>query len=218
MKRLFGHRIFYASVFAALTAQLFAGTFADAQNVLGFYQLDWSGPINNSAGTTDTEDNWVANSYTARSGATHIASISLPIADTFTNQAISALIYSGVDYTNPQAGPGLVLLSETDTTFSSTPGTLLTVELNTPVDLNVGDIFYAAVLMPGVPPLTYPFFFDSSRDLGQSFYDVGLSLGAPYDINQGSANITPFGGTHPVVGAAVPAGTLALWVNATTSP
>jgi hypothetical protein len=220
MKRPFGQRRFYLSILGAFLALLFASTCAEAQTVLGFYQLDWSGPVNNSAGSTDTEDNWVANSYTARSGGTHLASITLPIADTFTNQPISALIYYGLDYTDPQAGPGLMLLSETDTTFSSTPGTLLTIKLTNPVDLNAGDNFYAAVLIPGVPANKYPFYIDTNRQpsIGQSFFDVGLTSGAPYDINQGSANITPFGGNHPVVGTAVPAGTLALWVNATTSP
>jgi hypothetical protein len=203
-------------VLGACVALLFTGAFAHSQ---GFYQHDWSGPINNSAGDTDTQDNWVANSFTARSGATHIASISLPIADSFTNQPISALIYRGIDYTDPTIGPGLTLLSQTNTTFTSVAGTILTVKLDTPVDLNVGDNFYAAVLIPGVPPLKYPFYNDKSRgDLGQSFFDVGLTSGAPYDIDQGSANITPFGGKHPVVGQAVPAGTLALWVNATTAP
>jgi hypothetical protein len=218
MKPPFAQSSVYLSILGALTALALTGPFAHAQ---GFYQLDWSGPINNSAGTTDTEDNWVSNSYTARSGATHIASISLPIADTFTNHPISAFIYLGNDYTNPQVG--LTLLSETDMMFSSTPGTILTIKLSNPVDLNVGDNFYVAVLIPSVPPLTYPFYIDTSRTNAgggaiQSFFDVGLTMGAPFDVNQGSANITPFGGMHPVVGMAVPAGTLALWVNASFSP
>jgi hypothetical protein len=215
VKSPFGRRTIYLYVFGACMAVLLPGTFVHAQ---GFYQNDWSGAINNSAGLTDTQDNWVANSFQTRSGATHIVSVSLPIGDSFTNQPISALIYTGINYTDPTVGPGLTLLSQTDTTFTSVAGTILTVKLDTPVDLNVGDIFYAAVLIPGVPPLKYPFYFDRNRDLGQSFFDVGVTSGAPYDINQGSANITPFGGTHAVVGQAIPAGTLALWVNATTAP
>jgi hypothetical protein len=212
VKPLFARRTFYLSILGVVIALPFTATFAHAQ---GFYQDDWSGPFNNSAGDTDTQDNWVANSFTVRSGSTHIASITLPIADTFTNQAITALIYKGSDYVDP--GAGLTLLSQTDTTFTSVAGTLLTINLANPVDLNVGDNFYAAVLIPGVPPLKYPFYIDKNRVLGQSFFDVGLTSGAPYDINQGVANITTFGDTHPVVGNAVPAGTLALWVNATTA-
>jgi hypothetical protein len=215
MQPPFTRRRLLESALGACVALLFAGTWAHAQ---GFYQNDWTGRINTSASDSDTQDNWVANSFTARSGATHIASLSLPIGAAFTNQAISALIYKGIDYTDPTIGPGLTLLSQTDTTFSSVAGTILTVKLDTPVDLNVGDNFYAAVLIPGVPPDKFPFWYDKDHVPGQSFFDVGLTSGAPYDVNQGSANITPFGGTHPVVGQAVPAGTLALWVNATTNP
>ena len=212
MKPPLGRRTFDQSLWGVFIALLLTGTLAHAQ---GFYQNDWTGPINNSAGDSDTQDNWVANSFTVRSGSTHIASITLPIADSFNNQPITALIYKGSDYVDPTAG--LTLLSQTDTTFTSVAGTILTINLTNPLDLNVGDDFYAAVLIPGVPPLKYPFYVDKNRDIGQSFFDVGLTSGAAYDVNQGSANITPFGGTHPVVGNAVPAGTLALWVNATTA-
>src|SRR5690349_15215434 len=127
MKPEFKRRRLFEVVFGACMA-LFAATSAHSQ---GFYQNDWSGPINNSQGDTDTQDNWVANSFTARSGATHIASITLPIADSFTNQPISALIYTGINYTDPTVGPGLTLLSQTDTTFTSLAGTLLTIKLTT---------------------------------------------------------------------------------------
>jgi hypothetical protein len=104
--------------------------------------------------------------------------------------------------------------------------------LNTPVDFKAGDVFYAAALIPGVqgyaPGVSngrFPFYEDDSTlspyptALGQSFYDVGLTLSGPYDVNQGSANITVLGGTHPVVGPEInDPGNLALWVHANAGP
>jgi hypothetical protein len=224
MKRQFGRRSFYLTVLGAFTALLFTGTDAPAQRL---YNLDWAERFNDSAGN-ETEDNWVANSYTAASGATHIVSISFPINDAFTDQKISGLIYQGFDLNDPTAGGGLILLSQTDTTFTSTRGDIVTITLKTPVDLNVGDFFYAAVLIPGVPSNKFPFANDTAgaglmtQPLGRSFFDVGLTFGGPYDINQlpaNSANITVFGGVHPVMmgapGDVQSPGNLALWVKAT---
>src|SRR5438270_5547891 len=119
MNRPFGRRNLYLSVAGAFTVLLFTGTFAHAQH---FFQLDWGQGFNNSA-SSDTEDNWVANSFpVSNADRTHIVSISLPIGDTFTNQPISGLIYQGYDLQDPTAGGGLVLKARTDTTFTSTPG------------------------------------------------------------------------------------------------
>jgi hypothetical protein len=59
-----------------------------------------------------------------------------------------------------------------------------------------------------------------TQALGQSFFDVALTVGGTYDLDQlpaNSANITVFGGVHPVLGNApgdVQApGNLPLWVN-----
>jgi len=167
-----------------------------------------------------------------QSSYTHIVAISLPIGSDFTNQAISGLIYQGFDLHDPTAGGGLVLVSKTDTTFTNKGGDVITITLNTPVDFQVGDIFYAAVLIPGVPGYIpgvsngrFPFYADDPaylpmpKALGRSFFDVGLTLSGPYDVNQGSANITVLGGTHPVVGAGVQdRGNLALWVHANAGP
>jgi hypothetical protein len=210
---------------------MFTGTFAHAQHL---YQLNWGEVFNNSAGS-DTEDNWVANSYTVSAAdRTRILSISAPIGltttDIYTNQPISALIYLGFDVYDPTANGGLVLMHRTDTTFTTTnPGEVVTVTLDTPVDFNVGDIMYAALLVPGVPGTSFLWCDDigtgsglggllQTQPLQRSFFDVGLAMSAPWDPSQGSANITVLGGIHPVVGIAQDAGNLALWVNATATP
>src|SRR6266849_979505 len=101
MNRQFGRRSFYPSVLCAFAALLFTSTFARAQYL---YNQDWAGRFNNSV-TTETEDNWVANSYKVPSTARqHLVSISLPIADASTNQPISAFFYHECDLNDPTAG------------------------------------------------------------------------------------------------------------------
>jgi hypothetical protein len=218
MNRLSGRRSFYRKVLGACAALLFAHTFAHGQ-AFPTYQLDWTAPFNNSATGADTEDNWVANSFTALSDATKIVSVSLPIVYSFTEQPITALIYQGFDLMDPTAGGGLMLMAQQDATFSHTPGTfsIVTVTFDNPVTFNPGDIFYAAVLIRDVPPDKYPFLLNGTSLRGQSFFDVGLTLGGSYDINQlpaYSANVTPLGGVHPVLGGGIQdAGTLTLWAN-----
>jgi len=230
MNRQFGRRSFYPSVLCAFAALLFTSTFARAQYL---YNQDWAGRFNNSV-TTETEDNWVANSYKVPSTARqHLVSISLQIADASTNQPISAFFYHECDLNDPTAGGGLILLSQTDTTFTSTRGDIITITLNPDVFLSVNDIFYAAVLIPGVPGDVFPFHYDraggstanglpdkGTKPFGRSFFDVGLTVGGPFDVTkQVSANITVFGGVHPVMGGnpgdVQSPGNLALWVKAT---
>jgi len=204
---------------------LFTGTFARAQH---FFQLDW-GQLFNNTSNSDTEDNWVANSFPiSNSDRTHVVSVTLPIGDTFTNQPISALIYLGQDLQDPTAGGGLVLKSRTDTTFNSTPGTIVTVTLDTPADFKVGDIVYVAVMIPGVPPTKFPFYSDTgtgsglggllkTTPLGRSFFDAATTIGGTWDVNQGSDFITVLGGIHPILGAGIQdPGNLALWAYATS--
>jgi hypothetical protein len=89
--------------------------------------------------------------------------------------------------------------------------------------LNAGDIFYAAVLIRGVPANKFPFYLDTAATgplmtvaVGRSFFDAGLTFSGPYDVNQGSANVTVMGGAHPVLGGGIQdAGNLALWANGT---
>lgn len=205
------------SILGAFTALLLTSAFAHGQ---AYYRLEWNERFNNSATSSDTQDNWVANSYTASaaSGA-NIVSVSLPIGDTFTDKPITALIYKGADLMDPTAGGGLMLLGRKDTTFSSTAGagTIVTVTFDTPIALNDGDVFYAAVLIPQVPADHFPFRSDTRVTSGRSFFDTGLTFGGAYDVNQlpdNSANITPLGGTHPVVGPGIQdAANLALWAN-----
>jgi hypothetical protein len=213
MKRQLGRRSFLLTMLSALTALVFTSTFAHGQI---FHALDWSERFNNSAGTSDVQDNWVANSYTSTNGES-VVSITFPIGDSFTNQPISALIYQGFDLMDPTAGGGLMLMGQKDTTLSGTPG-IVTITFDSPIKFNAGDIFYAAVLMPGVPPNKFPFYNDANyASRMRSFFDTGLTFGGPYDIHQlpdNSANITPLGGSHPVVGPGIQsAGALALWVN-----
>jgi hypothetical protein len=207
-------RSFYPSVLGAVAALLLTGTLAQAQT---FHALDWSERFNDSAGTSDVQDNWVANSYTASSNGESIISITLPIGDTFTNKPVSALIYAGFDTMDPTAGGGLMLMGQKDTTFTSVQGTILTITFDNPVTLPASQIFYAAVLIPQVPPDHFPFYNDSHYVRSQSFFDIGLTFGGMYDIHQlpdNSANITPLGGNHPIDGPGIQsAGSLALWVN-----
>jgi hypothetical protein len=231
MEPHFGRRSFYLGALGAFAVMLFTSTSARAQSAL--YQLDWGNIFNNSAGSADTQDNWVANSYTVNSSGTHIVSIVLPMAGSypdhegFVNQRITALIYKGADLNDPTAGGGLILLSQTDTTITTKFGDIVTITLNTPVDLNVDDVFYAAVLLRGVPADKYPFYSDvagggynlGTTALGRSFFDVGLTSGGAYDVNQlpaNSTNVTVLGGSHPILGPGIQdLGNLALWVNAT---
>ncbi len=220
---------FCFSLLAVLAAQLCTGTFARAQS---FYELAWRHTYNMSVGS-ETEDNWVANSFKARSG-THLVSVSFPIAADFTNQPVSVFMYAGFDLQDPTAGGGLVLLGQTNTTFTATVGDIVTIPLNTPIDVNTGDIFYAAVMIPGVPGGNsgkFPFYVAiqdaalGTTPLGQSFFDVGpgdpgSGQGGTFDITtQVIANITPFGSVHPVLGGGptdvVDPGNLALFVKGT---
>jgi hypothetical protein len=229
MSRNCGRRSFYLGVVCAFAALLFTGTFAHAQHM---FQLDWGSGFNNSFGQTDVQDNWAANSFPiSNADRTHVVSISLPLLDTFTNQPITGLIYQGFDLLDPTAGGGLVLRARKDTTFSSTPGTVVTITLDTPVDFNynstTNEIMYVAVMIPGVPLDKFPFYCDTgagsglggllkTTPLGRSFFDVATTAGGAWDVNQGSDFITVLGGTHPVLGAGIQRpGNLALWAYGT---
>jgi hypothetical protein len=222
---------FCVSLLGAVALLMSSETFAHAQHL---FNLDWGEAFNNSA-NGEVEDNWVANSFTiSGTDRTHIVAIILPIFATFNNQPISALIYQGVDMNDPTQG--LTLLQRTDTTITTTSGQIVTLTLDTPVDFNVGDIMYAAVLIPGIDPPdannlsgVFPFYLDvgtgsglggllQTQPLQQSFFDVGATMGGAWDPSQGVANITVMGGTHPVVGVAQDPGNLALWVYGTAAP
>jgi hypothetical protein len=171
--------------------------------------------FNNSQGV-ETEDNLVANSFQIAAGTPTLQSISFLLSGNYTNRAISALIYTGSSLTNPHAGSGLTLVSETDTTFTGTNGTFVTIPLAAPVTLPVGQVYWAALLMRGVPGTEFPFNIDVDNPLGRSWFDVGPSQGAPYNVNN-TSNARVLGATdHPVVpGFVQAAGNLMVRVNAT---
>jgi hypothetical protein len=173
--------------------------------------------FNNSQGV-ETEDNWVANSFQIAAGTETLTSISFLLSGNYTNRPITALIYTGTSLTDPHAGSGLTLVSETDTAFSGTNGTFVTIPLAKPVTLPVGQVYWAALLMRGVPGNQFPFNEDRDKPLGRSWFDVGPTQGGAYDVNN-TSNARVFGATdHPVVpGGVQDPGNLMLRVNATGS-
>ncbi len=196
------------------------------------YQLDrWPPPSgdsweifnNSSQPTMETEDCWVANSFQAVDGANHITAISFRIGQAFSNQPVMAAIYTGSSLTDPA---GLMRLghSTTSATISGAANSVQTITLATPVDLHTGQVFYAAVLLRGVPGSVFPFTSDADRTnpgasplpLGRSFFDVGASQGASYDLDN-TSRVTVLGGSHPVVGIAQSASNLVLTATGTTS-
>jgi hypothetical protein len=214
-------------VVGVVAVLLGAGTIALADVV---YQDDmWPPPdgweiFNNSEGT-ETEDNWVANSFQVVPEGTRLLSISFRVGQALSNQDVSAVIYLGADLYDPSAGGGLVRIATTDVTVTAAANTVVTIPLDNPVDLNEGDIFYAALLMPSIRGNLFPFTMDydftnpgnSPPFLGQSFFDVGPNQGDPYDLDM-TQNATVAGGIHPVVGFAMDAGNYVIQVNATTTP
>jgi hypothetical protein len=211
---------------AVVAVLLGAGTIALADAV---YQDDmWPPPppdnyeIFNNSETTETEDNWVANSFQVVPEGTRLMSITFQLSARLTNQPVSAVIYMGADLYDPSAGGGLVRIATTNVTLTSTGGPV-TIPLDNPVDLNEGDIFYAALLMPSIPGNVFPFTMDydftnpglSPPFLGQSFFDVGPNQGDPYDLDM-TQNATVAGGIHPVVMMAQDAGNFVIRVNAIT--
>jgi hypothetical protein len=180
------------------------------------YQLDdgTSEERFNNSDTNETEDNWVANSFQVAAGGETIKSVTFLSGESYTNRPITVLIYTGTSLTDPHAGGGLVRISTTDTTFSGASGTWVTIPLGAPVTLPVGQIYWAAILLRGVPGNQFPLNEDRDNPLGRSWFDVGgPHEGDPYDLNN-TSRATVFGGNHPVVSFAQDAGNLMLRVIA----
>src|SRR5262249_45493614 len=171
--------------------------------------------FNNTQGG-ETEGHWVPNSFQVAAGTQTLTSISFLLSGSYTNRAITALIYTGTSLTDPHAGSGLTLVSQTDTTFSGTNGTFVTIPLALPVTLPVVQVYWAALLMRGVPGDQFPFNEDRDNPLGRSWFDVGPTQGGAYNVNN-TNNARVFGATnHPVVpGGVQDPGNLMLRVNAT---
>jgi hypothetical protein len=79
----------------------------------------------------------------------------------------------------------------------------------------VGQVYWAALLIRGVPGNQFPFSDDTDNPLGRSWFDVGPTQGGPFDVMD-TSNARVFGATdHPVVpGNVQAAGNLILRVNA----
>ena len=140
------------------------------------------------------------------SGGTRLQSISFLLGTSLTNKSVTATIYTGSSLTNPQAGTGLsrIVASTNTVSVSGAGGTFQTIPLASPVDLAVGQDFYAALLMPAVLGTVFPFTCDAGvtppvTPLGHSFFDVGPTKSAAYNLDV-TTNATVLGGTHPVVG------------------
>jgi hypothetical protein len=222
MKQGLGLKNFAAVVVGVVAIVMSAGGVARAQYL---YRTDSNpaGESFNNSELTDTEDNWVANAYQVVPQGTRLLSIQYPIGTfcgcAFSNQPVTALIYIGSSLTDPCAGGGLYELQRVQTTISGGSGDTVTINLNTPIDLNVGDIFYAALLIRQIPPNIFPFDNDTIAPLGHSFFDVGYYQGGPYDLDVQHWAMTVNGGTHPVVDSGVQSpGNTFLRVNATTTP
>jgi len=151
----------------------------------------------NNSDTTEVEDNWVANSYTVIAGGTRLVSIDFTLGSftgvPYVNHPATLAIYRGSDIHNPHAGGGLVLLQSNDVMITANPGQTVTLSLGSPVDLNVGDVFYAAMLIRNVPGDQFPFNLQTvGTILGQGWWDVGPGTGpsrvhtGPYDLNNTS--------------------------------
>src|SRR5262249_44132759 len=152
------------SVFGIWTALLGNGTFARAELT---YQLDDGSreeQFNNSSGN-DTEDNWVANSFRIVPGGEMLTGITFQVGGSnFNNQAITALIYTGTSLTDPHAGGGLVRVSTTNTTFSGNNFQFVTIPIE-PLTLPDDQVFWAALLIRGVPANVLPWSNDRDNPL-----------------------------------------------------
>jgi hypothetical protein len=176
--------------------------------------------FNNSQGT-ETEDCWVANSFTVAASGTHLTSLSFVIGSALTNQQVTVALYTGTSLTSP-AGLSRIVSSTNTTSVTGVGESVATVAFGSPVDLPVGQIFYAALLIRTVPGTLFPFADDSGNaaspaPLGRSFFDVGATQGGTYDLDV-TSRATVLGGSHPVVTQAQSAGNAAIRVNAIPAP
>jgi hypothetical protein len=183
--------------FGILTALLGASPLVHAQSA---YQLDDGSReerFNNSSGN-DTEDNWVANSFRVTPFQNVLTGITFQLGENYTNRPITALIYTGTSLTDPHAGSGLTRVSTTTTTVTGTNGQFVTIPID-PLTLPVDQVFWAALLLRGVPANQFPFSNDLDNPLGRSWFDVGPAQGAPYNVDN-TNNARVFGAmNHPVV-------------------
>jgi hypothetical protein len=225
----FDARLRLPSRFGALVpalALLLAASVAQAQVT---YQWESLPPatgtnqtFNNSQGS-ETEDNWVANAFRVVAGGTRLNSISIIFGNhVLTNQPVTVTIYNGSSLLDPSGLTRIVSSTNTVSVSVNAIDQLVNIPLANPVDLSVGQIFYAAALMPGVPGTWGVWSSDGNESppvspLGHSFFDVGPTQGAAYNLDN-TFNATVLGATHPVVGVAQSPGNLGLRVLASSVP
>ena len=122
----------------------------------------------NASDGTEPRDNWFGNVFTAQAGATLITRVDLGVYTTTPNSTASVVLYRVTDPGgNPAAGATrLYTQSFTPLTGDGTNPALQQIALSTPVKINAGDRFLAAVFIPNViaepPNDVYPFLLDTS--------------------------------------------------------
>ena len=217
MKQHFRIKILSAVTVGILAALMVVGTVARADHLYRWDTGVSTERFNNSEGV-ETEDNWVANAFEVVAAGTRLVSIQYTLGELFAVQPATLAVYQGIDISDPSAGGGLVRIHTTETTITGIAGSDVNLAFDTPVDLQVGDVFYAAILIRGVTGAQFPFHNEGVLPQGHSFFDIGPKQGAPYDLDN-TANATVLGAVHPLMAiTAQSAGNLFLRVNATDTP
>jgi hypothetical protein len=203
----------------AVTVLLLAVSPAGASVVYTLNPVNVTTGFNNSYGASDIQDCWVGVGYTAIAGGTLVDSVTFKNWSDLTGFSAQALIYTGSDQTNPQAGGGLTLLAAGPVTALASGGQIDNI-IPVSATLAPGQVFFAAILIRDVPGNVYAFAEDTGQNSLRSFFDVGPNdgPGGNYNINN-TSTATILGGVHPRIGGGVQAaGDLFLSVNATPEP
>jgi hypothetical protein len=149
---------------------------------IGFtpYSLDMNtapGSLLNASDGTEPLDNWWANEFTAVAGGNVITEVDFGCGSVTAGSYAVASIYR---VTGAGGDPALGAVRLYSQTFKPVPGNTSAVNLNkiiltSPVTLNVGDRFLAAISMTNVLALTpddvYPFAVDKATNSIGSFWD-----------------------------------------------
>ena len=150
-----------------------SGTVANSPTTV--YRIDNGTPVGgfNNSLTTEAEDNWVGNVFTATAGATQLTSISFVNssalnASTLPSPFITAALYTG----SPAMGLTLVPGSVNTVALNSAAGQLITVPFAVPQTLTVGQVFTAVLFIDDVPNTVFPFEEDNSGSNANSYYDI----------------------------------------------
>jgi len=142
------------------------------------YQIDNNTPNNivNSSDGTETLDNWFGNVFTAVSGANLINRVDLGIFTTTPGSVASVSLYKVTGAGgNPALGATrLYTQAFTPITGDGNSAFLQSIDLTSPVALNVGDQFLVSILIRnviGAPPNdVYPFIIDNGTSSAGSYW------------------------------------------------